>query len=163
MWIALHLCSSTELESQNLNTISLTNFENGKTRAARFVQARKQADFNTTNVGDNYFRNNDRYFRVPPCHIAQYKNSFFACTIEWNCPDNSAVNVDSMASFRLLTHQMRNSELCSFSLFISLFLLIFLKWAAPHPHPVVLYASTLVFCVCFFSNVTIQIQRPTHA
>ena len=88
----------------------------------RLVQARKQADFNTTNVGDNYFRNNDRYFRVPPCHIAQYKNSFFPCTIEWNCPDNSAVNVDSMASFRLLTHQMRNSELCSFSLFISLFL-----------------------------------------
>ena len=150
MWIALHLCSSTEPESQNLNTISLTNFENGKTRAVRFVQAWKQADFNTTNVGDNYFRNNDRYFRVPPCHIAQYKNSFFPCTIEWNCPDNSAVNVDSMASFRLLTHQMRNSELCSFSLFISLFLLFFKKMGSPPPPPrCALRQYTGFLCVFF--------------
>ena len=50
------------------------------TQPGRHVKTRTQLT-STTNVMENYVRNDDRCFCVLLCHTAQYKNSFFPCTI----------------------------------------------------------------------------------
>ena len=53
-------------------------------RTGRLVHARHQPDYNykynTSNVVDNFVRNNDRCFQIPTCRTAQFKNSFFTRT-----------------------------------------------------------------------------------
>ena len=118
----------------------------------RLVRAWKQADVNTTNVMDNYVRNNDRCFRVPLCHTAQYQNSFIpGSMMEWNRLDSNTGYVDWVASFRLLST-------LNWQCWTSLSFILLLLWF------LILSISGPFTPVCWFlSNAMIQIQFRVHS
>ena len=66
----------------------------------RIREPKKLSDFQTSNIVDNYIRNNNRCFEVPKSATDQHKHSFYPRTIlAWNHLDDSIVNSASVETF----------------------------------------------------------------
>ena len=70
------------------------------------IKTTTKKDFVTTNIVDNYVRNNDRCYNVQTCNTTELSESFFIKTVrEWNALDNNTVNAPTVVAFGNLIRQ----------------------------------------------------------
>ena len=76
------------------------NFLKKETRKRRKIKPTTNKDFVTTNLVENYVRNNDKCFIVQQCKTSEFRNSFFVKTVrEWNSLDNASVYTKTVVEF----------------------------------------------------------------
>ena len=76
------------------------NFLKKESRSRRKIKTTTKKDFVTTNIVDNYVRNNDRCYNVQTCNTTELSESFFIKTVrEWNALDNNTVNAPTVVAF----------------------------------------------------------------
>lgn len=82
------------------------NFLKKESRSRRKIKTTTKKDFVTTNIVDNYVRNNDRCYNVQTCNTTELSESFFIKTVrEWNALDNNTVNAPTVVAFGNLIRQ----------------------------------------------------------
>ena len=70
-------------------------------RPKRTIRAKQFEDYTQKNIVENSICNNSQCFKPIPARTDNFKNSYFARTVlDWNKLSESAVNADSVVTFR---------------------------------------------------------------